>query len=416
MKGFFKCDDDVIVNIKSINIILNIMSKTEIDYCGKSLIRTKEYNKWANSVGIDKYKTYACNYAGGPLYFLSKKAFDYFHPSNDINIIYYEDMMVGYHLNRYNIFVNPNFNLYTGDIKESAKLSFHNSTHINEVIVTLRGGLGNQLFQIACGMHFAKKHNKKFILNKNRLIPNSHQNYDLNRTIITIKKIFPELEIKEYELCDTKYILYDESKNNCFKYEENQIEYYFYTYNNVILHGYFIHNDYIPEDIFSNAIIRPYNNNLLKMDFTNLYFIHIRLGDFLNTKMYQIELKEYYKICANKILVSNPNAKFIICTNQYDSSLSDYLECFPKEMSYTIQDSSDIDIDTLYIMASCCGGICANSTLSFMGSVFQKKKDNIYMPYPFVDFIYGFNETNIKTDMYPKWANIYDTKQNKFIV
>ena len=71
-------------------------------------------------------------------------------------------------------------------------------------------------------------------------------------------------------------------------------------------------------------------------------------------------------------------------------------------------------------MSSCKGGICSNSTLSFMGTILQKnkdnkKKDNFYMPYPFVNFIDGFNVNNVSKDMYPEWCTIYDTI-NKIIL
>jgi hypothetical protein len=126
-------------------------------------------------------------------------------------------------------------------------------------------------------------------------------------------------------------------------------------------------------------------------------------------------MKEYYNQCISKVLDTNPNARFIICTNQYDSILSNYLKSFPNNISYKIQNAANTDIDTLYIMSRCIGGICSNSTLSYMGSVFQRTKESIYMPYPFAKFIDGFNDTNIKIDMYPKWAKVYDTLQNQFM-
>ncbi len=63
-------------------------------------------------------------------------------------------------------------------------------------------------------------------------------------------------------------------------------------------------------------------------------------------------------------------------------------------------------------MSSCKGGICSNSTLSWLGSYFQKNKEKnkeyIFMPYPWVNFIYDFNKDNIM-DVYPEWVTIFDT-------
>ena len=66
-------------------------------------------------------------------------------------------------------------------------------------------------------------------------------------------------------------------------------------------------------------------------------------------------------------------------------------------------------------MSSCIGGICANSTLSFIGSYFQKNKTkkNIYMPYPIVNFVNGFSNENVTKDMYPDWCTVYNTFNNE---
>ena len=66
-------------------------------------------------------------------------------------------------------------------------------------------------------------------------------------------------------------------------------------------------------------------------------------------------------------------------------------------------------------MMSCKGGICSNSTLSFMGSVLNKKREYVYMPYPFVNFLDGFDESNVPFDMYPDWCNVYNTITDSII-
>ena len=113
----------------------------------------------------------------------------------------------------------------------------------------------------------------------------------------------------------------------------------------------------------------------------------------------------------------NNDARFYICTNQYDKELTNYLDVFTKEADYSIQDKTNNDIDTLFIMSSCCGAICSNSTLSYMGSFFQKykRKEHIYMPYPYVKLVNGFNDTNVPLDMYPEWCSVYNTLTDRII-
>ena len=38
-------------------------------------------------------------------------------------------------------------------------------------------------------------------------------------------------------------------------------------------------------------------------DFEHTYFIHIRLGDYVNNNFYTINLIEYYNYCINNIII-----------------------------------------------------------------------------------------------------------------
>ena len=407
-KGLFKCDDDVFVNVRHLNTFIQIASVKALDYAGHAVVRTKEYNAWARRNNHDKYPVEVCSYCGGPLYFLSQKALLCFK-SEPVKRIYYEDMQVGYHLNQFNIFPDAKYNLYSDQITASPKISYHNQKHFEELYVIIQGGLGNQLFQIACGLQMAEKYNKKFVVNVPMIIPNPHQQNNLTTTIYTLKSLFPQIPFKNTAVNEKDYIMFHEDQNDCFMYTP-KIEQCFNTYANIVLKGYFIHQQYLPS-AFNQLSIKPTNPKLLTLDFQNVYFIHIRLGDYLKLKMYNIQLTAYYKFCIERILELNPQAIFYICTNQYDAVLLNITNQFPKAGKYIIQDRSNDGLDTLYIMASCCGAICSNSTLSFMGALFQKekKKETIFMPYPFVNFVDGFNAENLPLSMYPEWCTVYDT-------
>ena len=314
IKGIFKCDDDVIINLLYINTILKIIETKNIDYCGKSIVLTKEYDTKFPT----EHPTEECTYCGGPLYYLSKKAVDYFN--TEVKNIYYEDIMVGYHLNKFNIYPDEKYYLYSDDINHSNVAPYHNSTHTEELYIYIQGGLGNQLFQIACAMKMAEKNNKKFILNSLIVIPSPHQYNDKSIVLNTIKVLFPDITISDKKLDKLQFRIYLEEKNDCFLFKEEKIEDCFDVYNNIVLRGYFINYKYIPLHIFEKIKITPTDQRLLNFDFTNVYFIHIRLGDYLKNKMYKINLKRYYNYCINQILRLNADAKFIICTNQHDDN------------------------------------------------------------------------------------------------
>jgi len=70
-------------------------------------------------------------------------------------------------------------------------------------------------------------------------------------------------------------------------------------------------------------------------------------------------------------------------------------------------------------MSYCEGGICANSTLSYMGVYLNKNKNKnkntIFLPWPHVNFMYGYNEQNILISDYPEWATVYNVYSNVFV-
>ena len=282
------------------------------------------------------------------------------------------------------------------------------------ITIQIHGGLGNQLFQIFSALEYSYKTNNKLVLARNLIDINHHQNNNKDLTISTIKKLFPNIEILEY-LDTTNFYNYNE--NGCFTYteininnnhnnNENKIQ-------NIFLKGYFISEKYFSRKVFQDCLFMTNN-------FENTYFIHIRLGDYINNNTYNINLVPYYIYCINKIREQDILAKFIICTNEYGTNLDKYLNVFPKDIEYIIQDVKNDAIDTLYIMSSCYGGICSNSTLSWMGLYFQQQKNKnnnkeyCYMPYPWVQFINNFNHDNTK-DVYPEWTQIYNTFTNLII-
>ena len=414
MNGLFKCDDDVVLNLNNIRNFIEKNKTINVYYSGH-VTETKEYYT------MSRTRKHPVKYCGGPLYYLNRNAIKCFREKlNNIVMIPYEDAMVGYHLSRYNI--HPTIsNLYSNIIHNSPTMSYHNSKHCNEIYIILMGGLGNQLFQLACAMKYGVLYNKNVVLNKTLIIPNYHQHNNIETTMSTIKTLFPEIVIEDKPLHVNDFYYFNEGKNDSFMYTENITD-CLNIYNNIVLKGYFINHNYIPtvehNTLFNNINITPTDKRLLEIDFTNTYFIHIRLGDYLKTDMYQINLKNYYNYCINQILSFNSDAKFYICTNQYDEKLYNYINGFiNNKTQYIIQDKTNNDIDTLFIMSSCCGSICSNSTLSYIGSFFQKDKhkEKNYMPYPFVKFVDGFNPTNIPLNMYPEWCSVYNTLNDSII-
>jgi hypothetical protein len=296
----------------------------------------------------------------------------------------------------------------------------------------INGGLGNQLFKIGAAILLARQYNRRLIISKAHFIPNGHQ--PANKTMQTLAKLFskPEmpLQIKDGNI-QGGYYVYKAGDTESFQYVDlssripsNVIN----TKGNILLDGYFINPRYLPEDypnLISIIPTRKASHLIAECNgFKNTYFIHIRLGDYVNNALYCIPLETYYLECIAQIKQINRAAQFIVCTNEYSANLERYLKLIRKNANCNIQSNKDDELDTLYIMSQCRGGICSNSTLSWLGAYFQQSrinaaspldaKQHIYMPYPWVNKTsHGFTDENT-SDIYPAWARVYNTLTSSF--
>lgn len=308
----------------------------------------------------------------------------------------------------------------------------------------LRGGLANRIFILYSASNYAKKTDRKLVIIKKLIITNPHEPDD--DTLIALEKIFQPFiyynyvdEIKtpvQAKATETSLpvfgppvfhytadylrntqitqtaakqknhqiitqlegqIITDSShwstwkhiidpNQNAFRYEEPvhiQGE-------SVIFNGYFQSEKYFSDYPF-------YLNNItIKV---NLYFLHVRLGDYCNT-MYDLPLKRYYSEAIIRITESDNTAKFLIFSNEVKKAQQFIENHIMVPFDYTFSKALSA-YDTLIEMASCSGAICANSSLSWMGAYYQKQpRKNIYMPFPWI----RNSKLGHPVDLYPEWA------------
>ena len=461
--GVFKCDDDIIPNVVHLVDLITSSRLSTIDYCGNKINVKQTYDYDFNN--NPEYRTTfpVVHYCGGPLYYISNRALDTFKNMQMRQVILFlaEDIMVGYHLNHAGIEPSPNIaSLYTDTAADINKISFHNYKHETKYLDMIKvpiliiynpkpvevpvqiplgylcpqinGGLGNQLFKIGAAISLAREYNRELIISKVHFIPNGHQ--PANKTMQTLEKLFnkPEMPLRiiDGNIPDGHFV-YKAGETESFQYvdlltriSKDIIQ----GSGNILLDGYFINPLYLPDD-YPNLISITHTRTTKGLtheygDFHNTYFIHIRLGDYVGNKLYHISLESYYIDCITRIKNANPAAIFIVCTNEYSKTLEKYLKPIRRITDFTLQSNKDDELDTLYIMSRCRGGICANSTLSWFGCYFQQSRINsytdleahpyIYMPYPWVNkTFHGFTDENT-SDIYPPWATVYNTITSKF--
>lgn len=247
------------------------------------------------------------------------------------------------------------------------------------IIPYLKGGLGNQIFQVFAAKQYGYKngHTIAFARKFSRHNPTWHN----ENTFKELGRIFPEVTVLE-KIDDYDFLDYSKSEWEYKEIPEN--------IKSLVIEGYFQNIKYILPSILDNPPIRKFPTQ------KNTYFLHIRAGDYLNNKDLYIDLSKYYTKCILLILNSNPAAKFLVFSddNAYAKKfLTDYPVDYRMSKAITAY-------DTLIEMSSCTGAICANSSLSWLGAMFQPGRKSIYMPSKWTNGNSNFS------GLYPPWATI----------
>jgi len=265
-------------------------------------------------------------------------------------------------------------NISSQNIHQQTIISNINNSE-NLVSVALAGGLGNQLFQVFAGIVYAIKNKKKYVICKAiNNYPSKPHEINIDQLLI---KIFPELQF--IDSLDS-YTQIRERRN--MEYDELP-----HIKGNVLLRGYFQVEHY--------SLLLPSIPNIRTDYYENTYFIHIRLTDYTGFLGMDYDKTRYHMNCLRLL---GSNVKYLIFSDD-NKKAEEYIKKF--NINYKMSDKIDA-LETLIEMANCAGGICANSTFSWMGAFFQRQpRGKIFVPKKWINF----NPTGI----FPSWATRVDS-------
>ena len=231
----------------------------------------------------------------------------------------------------------------------------------------LTEGVGNRLFQFACAKSYAEKYKKKLVFFLPRCRRTGHGRFD------NIFKLFPEVEVLE---TDNSWTEIPEKAGAWYDYEELELK-----EGSVVIIGprqnynYFKSIDIKPN--FENCISKErlsYLNKKYLHNRDNLFFIHVRLGDYKFLPHHQIDIASYYN-----------NAMKLIPSDSDVIVFSDEIQVAKQLLPYFVYCEEDDEMENLYLMSNCLkGSIVANSTFSYWGSYFAHKNNpNHIAIYPY---------------------------------
>jgi hypothetical protein len=240
----------------------------------------------------------------------------------------------------------------------------------------LTDGLGNRLFQYACAKAYSEKYGKPLVFFLPRSRATGHGSYS------TIFKLFPETVLLETDVSWNEV-----EEKSYYTYEPLE-----FVKTNLVIKGcrqsykYFDSTEINPsfESVITNKRLDILNKKYLEKK-ENLFFIHVRLGDYRLLPHYQIDIASYY---TKAIQLIPPNASIIVFSDE--PRLAKQL--FPDLL---VCEETD-EVETLYLMSNCLlGSIVANSTFSYWGSYLAHKKNKNYksiFPYKLMITEYDYSE------------------------
>lgn len=219
--------------------------------------------------------------------------------------------------------------------------------------VQLMGGLGNWMFQIAF-LEYLNRHNIDSYIHSNlETSPHSSINY--------LETIFNNWNTKC--LSNPNHIIIREDSNH---HRDFVNECKSLAEQNVLLVGYFQNYKYITSEFLSKIVV-PTHSLEKYPNIENTVFLHIRGGDYLLHWLHDVGLDNNYYQTAIKQFPEGTH--FSVFTNDIEYAKT---KAFLNNISHSFINENEVD--SLFLMSQCSGGICANSTFSWWGAFLNRNR------------------------------------------
>lgn len=289
------------------------------------------------------------------------------------------------------------------------------------IIVRLKGGLGNQLFQYAIGRVLALHHQTNLILDTAEFARDPLRNYRLDSFQVDAKAsnqfwFFPEnrigrslnLMLQAYRKITSRTItLVRETR---FSFDSKILLASNYSY----LDGYWQSEQYfapiseqLRQDLCLAIPLSQTQQELAKKISEDKYSValHVRRGDYVadpaTTAFHGLCSLDWYERAVAQIIKQVPNAHFYVFSDDYDW-VKDNLK-LPAPMHLVKPSPDGQEAIDLYLMSLCQHNIIANSSFSWWGAWLNANPNKIVVA-PQRWFAAGHQDT---ADLIPeKWIRL----------
>jgi len=233
------------------------------------------------------------------------------------------------------------------------------------VVPNLIGGLGNQLFILNAAMGYAEKTGRRLAFASVPLNPHCRGDPKLS----VLFPLIPTISLNYHSIYEIRSGVHD------------YVDFPDVKQTVVIISGYCQNMLYFPskytlwKDFFARLPNTP-----LRLDFSNLCFLHVRRGDYVNNSVYEIDVMKYWKSALEKV-----SCPVLLLSDDMSWASKELPRLFP-QIQWVIPSTPLTAMETLHTMSLCeKGAICANSTLSWWGAWLNPDRF-IAMPKPWTRY------------------------------
>lgn len=286
------------------------------------------------------------------------------------------------------------------------------------IIVRLRGGLGNQLFQYAAGFALARHHNTPLKFDLYYYKKHPYRKFELDKFAFPVD-IATREEVHQFT-GSNPVIRYVNKRENYLRCPHVFTQPYYHFYEDyfklpspMYLNGYFQSEKYFqnikPElaSGFGLATALDDQNKALadQIRATNSISVHVRRGDYTKgvyNSFFGGLTEQYYRLAVSKILSSVENPQFYVFSDDITWCKNNLRL---KDAFFVEHNKGDNAYKDLFLMAQCRHNIIANSSFGWWAAWMNANPDKIVIaPNKWFQQEYLENRETI----YP--CRIYNTK------
>lgn len=265
--------------------------------------------------------------------------------------------------------------------------------------IELKGGLGNQLFQLFTLISYSLTNNLNFCI-PDKQPEKKERPFYWDSLLSNLKPYLYKLDLSSFKPYQEPSFRY----NPIPKFLSVKLDGYFQSYK------YFEKNFREINNLLNIEGIRDkYRSHY---NFDNLVSLHFRLGDYLTLQNYHpVMTKKYYVDALNSLLkTSESNLEVLYFCEEGDKELvNSMIEDISKEITSPLKfqkiDSKYSDWENMMLMSLCKHNIIANSSFSWWGAYFNTSSSKqVY--YPSLWFGPAFNSLDTRDICPENWIKI----------